>query len=157
MNYTHYDFEGLWFDTFKKVLNLNEALNGAGLDKSQLREVATSIFIAKSQRGIVRPDTDDDLPFENPADSSSNNYSNRNNGNGQAKTTHASAKQIITIKGLLKNPKVKPKERQRIQTLLAEPEVDKAKASEILDYFFGKTEKRGNQWVKVTEGVLAER
>ena len=30
-------------------------------------------------------------------------------------------------------------------------------ASEVLDYFLGQSEKQGNQWIKVTEGVLAER
>ena len=152
MNYTHYDFEGLWFDTFQKVLSINESLNGAGLDKSQLREVATSIFIAKSQRGIVRPEYSDQS-YDEPVEFPTSN--NRNNGNGQTKP--ASAKQIITIKGLLKNPKITPKERERIRALLDEPEVDKAKASEVLDFYFGKSEKQGNQWVKVTEGVLAER
>ncbi|MDO9548450.1 MAG: hypothetical protein Q7J65_05760 [Candidatus Marinimicrobia bacterium] len=124
MNYTHYDFEGLWFDTFKKVLSLNVEMNSVGLDKSQLKEVATSIFIAKSQRGIVRPEIEDDLPCKNPAEFPANN---RGNGNGISGfgIQIASPKQIITIKGLLKNPKVNPKERQRIQDLLAEPEVDK--------------------------------
>jgi len=130
-------------------------MNGTGLDKSQLKEVTTSVFIAKVQKGIVRPNDEDDYDFPEPEEAS---QVNRNNGNGQSKTgTPASAKQIITIKGLLKNPKITPKERQRVQDLLAEPEVDKTKASEILDYFLGESEKQGNQWIKVTDGVLAER
>lgn len=52
-----YDFEGLWFDIYRKVLNHNENMGNEGLDKSQLREVTTSIFIAQSQRGVVRPMT----------------------------------------------------------------------------------------------------
>ncbi len=40
---------------YAKVLKLNEMLKEDALDKSQLREVTTSIFIAKSQRGVVRP------------------------------------------------------------------------------------------------------
>ena len=55
MNYFRYDFEGLWFDIYRKVLKHNETLGESGLDKSQLREVVTSIFIAQSQRGVVRP------------------------------------------------------------------------------------------------------
>ena len=55
MNYSNYDFEGLWFDIYRKVLKHNEILGDSGLDKSQLKEVVTSIFIAQSQRGVVRP------------------------------------------------------------------------------------------------------
>jgi len=57
MTSSRYDFEGLWFDIYRKVLKHNEILGDQGLDKSQLREVTTSIFIAQSQRGIVRPMT----------------------------------------------------------------------------------------------------
>jgi len=51
----NYDFEGLWFQIYSKVLKLNATLKEDALDKSQLREVVTSIFIAKSQRGVSRP------------------------------------------------------------------------------------------------------
>jgi len=57
MTSSRYDFEGLWFDIYRKVLKNNEILGDQGLDKSQLREVTTSIFIAQSQRGVVRPMT----------------------------------------------------------------------------------------------------
>jgi len=57
MTSSRYDFEGLWFDIYRKVLKHNESLGNEGLDKSQLREVTTSIFIAQSQRGVVRPMT----------------------------------------------------------------------------------------------------
>ena len=57
MTSSRYDFEGLWFDIYRKVLRHNENLGDQGLDKSQLREVTTSIFIAQSQRGVVRPMT----------------------------------------------------------------------------------------------------
>ena len=50
-----YDFEGLWFSTYLEVRKLNKNLQEAGLDESQLREITTSIFIAKTQRGVVRP------------------------------------------------------------------------------------------------------
>jgi len=55
LNYSNYDFEGLWFDIYCKVLKHNEILGDEGLAKSKLREVTTSIFIAQSQRGVVRP------------------------------------------------------------------------------------------------------
>ena len=51
----NYDFEGLYFQIYSKILKLNATLKEDALDKSQLREVATSIFIAKSQKGVSRP------------------------------------------------------------------------------------------------------
>jgi len=55
MTTSRYDYEGLWFHIYLKVLKHNETLGDAGLDRSQLREVTTSIFIAQTQRGITRP------------------------------------------------------------------------------------------------------
>ena len=154
MNYTHYDFEGLWLATYQKIMFLNGKMNGTGLDKSQLKEVTTSVFIAKVQKGIVRPNDEDDYDFPEPEEAP---QVNGNNGNGQSKTgTPASPKQVITIKGLLKNPKVNPAEKQRINNLLA-GNLEKQAASDMLDYFYGKSEKQHGQWIKTTDGVLAER
>ena len=50
-----YKFEELWFETYLRVRRLNADLQENGLDQSQLREITTSIFIAKTHRGIVRP------------------------------------------------------------------------------------------------------
>ena len=55
MKNNHYNFEGLWFEIYKKILKLNDGLGDKRLDKGQLREVATTIFIAQSNKGIVRP------------------------------------------------------------------------------------------------------
>jgi len=55
MKNNQHNFEGLWFEIYKKILKLNEGLGDKGLDKGQLREVATTIFIAKSNKGLVRP------------------------------------------------------------------------------------------------------
>ena len=55
MPYYKYDFEGLWFSIYKQVLKHNENLADDGLDKSQLREVTTSIFIAQTQKGMNKP------------------------------------------------------------------------------------------------------
>ncbi len=55
MQNNQYNFEGVWFEIYRKILKLNEGLGDKGLDKGQLREVATTIFIAKSNKGIVRP------------------------------------------------------------------------------------------------------
>ncbi len=132
MNYTHYDFEGLWIATYQKIMYLNSKMNGTGLDKSQLKEVTTSVFIAKVQKGIVRPNDEDDYDFPEPEEAP---LLNRNNGNGSAGNGSASEKQISTIKSLLKNPKVNPDERRRITKLLA-GDLEKQTASDMLDYFF---------------------
>jgi len=55
MSYQNYDYEVLWFDIFKKVLQQNESLGEGRLDKIQLREITTAIFIARTQRGYVKP------------------------------------------------------------------------------------------------------
>ena len=48
-------FPALWFSIYKQVIALNEKLDKDRLDKSALREVVTSIFIASTQKGITRP------------------------------------------------------------------------------------------------------
>ena len=55
MSEFRHNFEGLWFEIYKKVFTLNKGLRARGLDKGQLREVATTIFIAQTNKGIVRP------------------------------------------------------------------------------------------------------
>ena len=55
MSYLKSDFPGLWFQIYKEVLRLNEKLEKDRLDKSSLREIVTSIFIASTHKGIVKP------------------------------------------------------------------------------------------------------
>ena len=55
MSYLKYNLPGLWFQIFREVLAANEKMDKDRLDKSMLREVTTSIFIASTQRGITRP------------------------------------------------------------------------------------------------------
>ena len=55
MNYFNSDFPGLWFQIYKQVLLLNEKQEKDRLDKSALREVVTSIFIASTHKGMVKP------------------------------------------------------------------------------------------------------
>jgi hypothetical protein len=55
MSYLQSDFPGLWFQIYKQVLLLNEKQGKDRLDKSALREVVTSIFIASTHKGIVKP------------------------------------------------------------------------------------------------------
>jgi len=149
MDYSDYDYEGLWFDTFRKVLTLNGRMNGSGLDKSHLQQVTTSIFIAKSQRGIVRPDSDDEpldvsFPPKEPGQQR------------QGEVPEASQKQINLIRSLLEDPRVTNQEQARLQEQLSAP-IDRYTASDILDYFFGHSEKKNGRWEKVTTGVLEER
>ncbi len=55
MSYLKYDLPGLYFHIYREVLFANEKMEKDKLDKGQLREVTTSIFIASTQRGITRP------------------------------------------------------------------------------------------------------
>jgi len=55
MREVRHNFEGLWFEIYRNILTLNKGLRARGLDKGQLREVATTIFIAQTNKGIVRP------------------------------------------------------------------------------------------------------
>ena len=55
MSYLQYNLPGLWFQIFREVLAANEKMEKDKLDKGQLREVTTTIFIASNQRGITRP------------------------------------------------------------------------------------------------------
>ena len=55
MSYLQSDFPGLWFQIYKQVLTLNEKQGKDRIDKSSLREVVTSIFIASTHKGIVKP------------------------------------------------------------------------------------------------------
>ena len=55
MSFYKYNLSGLWFQIYREVLAVNDKLEKDKLDKVQLREVTTSIFIASTKRGIVRP------------------------------------------------------------------------------------------------------
>jgi len=55
MSYLQYNLPGLWFQIYREVLAANEKMEKDKLDKGQLREVTTTIFIASNQRGITRP------------------------------------------------------------------------------------------------------
>ena len=55
MNTTAMDLPGVWFQFFKEVVELNQNLGEDRLNKSQLREITTTVFIAASHKGLVRP------------------------------------------------------------------------------------------------------
>lgn len=57
MDYYKFNLPGLWFQIYRQVLEQNNNLNNDRLDKVQLREVTTSVFIASTNRGLVRPYT----------------------------------------------------------------------------------------------------
>ena len=118
------------------------------LDKSQLREISTSVFIAKTQRGIVRPDSDEPLDVAFPPKEPGQQR--------QGEVPEASQKQINLIRSLLDDPRVTNQEQARLQEQLSAP-IDRYTASDILDYFFGHSEKKNGRWEKVTSGVLEER
>jgi hypothetical protein len=85
---------------------------------------------------------------------SSGNGKRNGNGNGTKPATPA---QRSTLEKLLGNHLVTSEEHERIVSLLNEPELKMSDAKAALDYFFGKSEKQGDAWVKVSSGVLDAR
>ena len=55
MTTTAFDLPGVWFQFYKEVVELNLQLGEDRLNKTELREVTTTIFIAASHKGVVRP------------------------------------------------------------------------------------------------------
>ena len=158
MNYVDYDFESLWFDIYQKVIKQNNRLNGSGLDKSQLREVATSIFIAKTQKGIVRPEVEESKTVEVPEQFEHMQQPSASAAPASVPSGFiATEGQLKTIRKLLKDSRINSKERARIESILAQEEVSKSTASDILTYFFGQRIKQNGQWVRISHGVLKDR
>jgi len=160
-----YNFEGLWFEIYQNVHEHNDKLNGRKLDLSELREVTTSIFIAVTRKGISRPEDEEEAAnVEVPShlkglngNGDGNNGSkngNSNDSNGNYGNGLATEKQLKTIRNLLNNELVTDKEKRRIESILAEPEVSKSTASEILTYFLGNSEKIQGEWIRISKGVL---
>ena len=163
-----YNFEGLWFEIYQNVHDHNDKLNGRKLDLSELREVTTSIFIAVTRKGISRPEDEEEAAnIEVPEHLKGLNKNNGNgttninnrsgNGNSNNNGYLATDAQLNSISKLLDNPIVTEKEKQRIENILAEPEISKSTASEILSYFYGQREKQNGEWKKVSDGVLEVR
>ena len=76
----------------------------------------------------------------------------RQNTNGVG----ATEKQLASLKNLLKDQRITEDERLRIQNLLLDG-VGKERASTIMEYFYGKSIRKGSEWVRVEEGVLFAR
>ena len=55
MTTTAIDLPGVWFQFYREVVELNLQLGEDRLNKTELREVTTTIFIAGSHKGVVRP------------------------------------------------------------------------------------------------------
>ena len=68
----------------------------------------------------------------------------------------ATEKQLASLKNLLKDQRITEDERLRIQNLLLDG-VGKERASTIMEYFYGKSIRKGSEWVRVEEGVLFAR
>jgi len=89
---------------------------------------------------------------------STGNGKRNGNGNGNGNGTKpASSAQRSTLEKLLGNHLITSDEHSRILDLLNEPELKMADAKAALDYFFGKSEKQGDTWIKVSSGVLDAR
>jgi hypothetical protein len=76
----------------------------------------------------------------------------RQNSNGVG----ATEKQLASLKNLLRDQRITEDERLRIQNLLLDG-VGKERASTIMEYFYGKSIRKGSEWVRVEEGVLFSR
>ena len=68
----------------------------------------------------------------------------------------ATAPQIASITRLARDQRLTDDERIRIQGLLLDG-MSKEKASSVMEYFYGKSTKKGSEWVRVEEGVLSSR
>lgn len=68
----------------------------------------------------------------------------------------ATEKQQAAVRGLIENDKVYPNEKRQIHEFI-EDGLTKAKAKELLDFFFGISEFQDGQWIKTTSGKLSER
>jgi len=77
---------------------------------------------------------------------------NGHNGNGDRATT----RQLASLGNLLKDQRLTEDERVRVQGLLLDG-ISKSKASEVLEYFYGKTIRQGSEWVRTEPGALDSR
>ena len=68
----------------------------------------------------------------------------------------ASDRQKAAVMNLLHDTRLTDKEKRRIELVIANG-LTQTKASEILDFFYGKKIKQNGQWIKVSPGVLDER
>jgi hypothetical protein len=68
----------------------------------------------------------------------------------------ASDKQQAAVRGLIENDKVYPNEKRQIHEFI-EDGLTKAKAKELLDFFYGISDFQDGQWIKTTSGKLEER
>ncbi|MBC8377463.1 MAG: hypothetical protein H8E26_15605 [FCB group bacterium] len=68
----------------------------------------------------------------------------------------ATDKQVERLGSLLNDDRLTLDEVTKLRGALLNG-LSKEKASEIMSYFFGKSEKQGDQWVKITDGVLTQR
>ncbi len=74
------------------------------------------------------------------------------NRNGDRATT----RQLSSLGNLVKDRRLTDDERIRIQGLLLDG-ISKGKASEVMEYFYGKSVRQGQEWVRTEPGALEGR
>ena len=72
---------------------------------------------------------------------------------GNRNSAQATPRQLESLRNLLKDKRLTEDERIRIQGLLLDG-ISKEKSSEILMYFYGKSKRQGQKWVRTEPGVL---
>lgn len=73
-----------------------------------------------------------------------------------ADTESATAKQIAKLESLCMDSRLTDPEKAQLVELLKQG-ISKSRASQVMAYFFGKSVRNNGQWVRQTEGVLADR
>jgi len=68
----------------------------------------------------------------------------------------ATPRQLESLNALVRDHRLTDDERIRLQGVLLDG-VDKVKASEVMEYFYGKSRRQGTEWVKTEPGVLGGR
>ncbi|MBC8551762.1 MAG: hypothetical protein ISR95_03500 [Candidatus Marinimicrobia bacterium] len=75
---------------------------------------------------------------------------------GGSESESVTEKQLSTLMNLLEDTRVNKDEKRKLSSLV-NSDLTKEKAGEILDYFFGVSEYKNGEWVKVAPGVLDHR
>lgn len=76
---------------------------------------------------------------------------------GQNHIVLATEKQRSAILSILEDSRLTADELDRLNVLINDPELSRQKASEVLDYFLGHSEKQNGIWVRTSPGVLRSR
>jgi len=91
----------------------------------------------------------EEIPTDNAQDRHIPPSENRNGD-------RATPRQLESLGNLLKDGRLTDEERIRIQGLLLDG-VSKSKASQVMEYFYGKSVRQGQEWVRTEPGALEGR